>query len=48
MSSEGAALQIPGTPTFYIQVGDDEPYVVQPQSFTVEAFQPIFDDALSQ
>jgi protein-disulfide isomerase len=48
MSSEGAALQIPGTPTFYIQVGDDEPYVVQPQSFTVEAFQPIFDDALGQ
>lgn len=48
MRAEGEQFQIPGTPTFYIQVGDGEPYVVQPQEFSIEAFRPIFEDALGQ
>lgn len=46
MSNEAAQKQVQGTPTFFVQVGDDEPYQVQPTSFSVEAFQPILDDAL--
>ena len=48
MAQEGAQKQVSGTPTFFIRVGDGTPYQVQPQSFSVEAFTPIFEDALAQ
>jgi protein-disulfide isomerase len=46
MSNEAAQKQVQGTPTFFVQVGDDEAYQVQPTSFSVESFRPILDDAL--
>ena len=47
MGAEAAQRQVPGTPTFYVQVGDAEPYRVNPSSFAVEEFRKILDDALS-
>ena len=43
---EGEALQVAGTPTFFVSIDGGEPYQVQPEAFTVEAFRPILDDAL--
>jgi protein-disulfide isomerase len=48
MAAEAAQRQVPGTPTFFIQIGKQAPYVVQPTSFSIESFRPIFDDALGQ
>jgi protein-disulfide isomerase len=48
MSAEAQAKQVSGTPTFFVQVGDGEPYQVQVNEFSVDAFRPIFEDALSQ
>jgi len=45
-SAEAARRQVPGTPTFFVQIGDGEPYVVQPSSLSIDAFRPILDDAL--
>jgi protein-disulfide isomerase len=36
-----------GTPWFYIQIGDDEPYEIQPSSLSPEAFRDALDDALA-
>lgn len=47
MTQEGAQRQVSGTPSFFIQVGDEEPYQVQPNEFSIDAFRPIFDDALA-
>lgn len=47
MADEASQRQIQGTPTFYVQVGDDEPYQVNPSSFAPEQFRSILDDALS-
>ncbi|HEY1317330.1 MAG TPA: thioredoxin domain-containing protein [Gaiella sp.] len=47
-AAEAARRGVPGTPTFFVQIGNGEPYVVQPSSFSIDAFRPIFDDALSQ
>jgi protein-disulfide isomerase len=47
MAAEATQRQVPGTPTFYVQVGDGEPYQVHPSSFAVEEFRTILDDALS-
>ena len=47
MAAEATQKQVPGTPTFYVQVGENEPYQVQPGSFAVEEFSTILDDALS-
>lgn len=46
MAAEGQERKIPGTPWFYVQVGDGEPYEVQPRSFAIEEFRLILDDAL--
>jgi protein-disulfide isomerase len=48
MAAEAAQRQVPGTPTFFIQIGKQTPYVVQPRSFSIDSFRPIFDDALGQ
>lgn len=46
--AEADRLGVPGTPTFFVKVGDGAPYAVQPNSFSIDAFRPIFADALSQ
>lgn len=46
--AEADRLGVPGTPTFFVKVGDGAPYAVQPNSFAIDAFRPIFADALSQ
>lgn len=47
-ATEAARLQVPGTPAFFVQIGDQAPYAVQPSSFAIEDFRPILDDALGQ
>jgi len=47
MADEANQKQIQGTPTFYVQVGDQQPYQVNPSSFDPSAFGSILDDALS-
>jgi len=46
VASEAADRRVQGTPWFYVQIGDAEPYEVQPTSLEGPAFQPILDDAL--
>ncbi len=47
MATEAEQRGVPGTPWFYIQIGDGEPYEVRPGSFAVEEFRRILDDALA-
>jgi protein-disulfide isomerase len=47
MATEGEQLEVPGTPWFYIQVGNGEPYEVRPTSFSIDEFRSILDDALA-
>jgi predicted DsbA family dithiol-disulfide isomerase len=47
MASEAQQREVPGTPWFYVQVGDGEPYEVRPGSFAIEEFRSILDDALA-
>jgi len=47
MADEANQKQIQGTPTFYVQVGDQQPYQVNPSSFDPSQFGSILDDALS-
>ena len=47
MASEAEQRSVPGTPWFYVQIGDGEPYEVRPGSFAIEEFRGILDDALS-
>lgn len=46
VQQEAQARSVPGTPWFYVRIGDGEPYEVQPQELTAFAFYPILDDAL--
>lgn len=46
MATEAEQREVPGTPWFYVQVGDAEPYEVRPGSFAIEEFREILDDAL--
>jgi protein-disulfide isomerase len=43
---QASEAEVPGTPWFYIQIGDEEPYEIQPSSLTPEAFREALDDAL--
>jgi protein-disulfide isomerase len=47
MATEAEQRGVPGTPWFYVQVGDGEPYEVRPGSFAIEEFRAILDDALA-
>ena len=47
MATEAEQRGVPGTPWFYVQIGDGEPYEVRPGSFAVEEFRQILDDALA-
>jgi protein-disulfide isomerase len=48
MAAEAEQRGVPGTPWFYVQVGDGEPYEVRPGSFAIEEFRGILDDALAR
>ena len=45
MSAEATRREIPGTPWFYVQVGDGDPYEVRPTSLDFGAFEAILDAA---
>jgi protein-disulfide isomerase len=47
MAAEAEQRQVAGTPWFFVQVGDGEPYHVEPSSFAIEEFRTILDDALA-
>lgn len=47
-AAEAARLQVPGTPSFFVQIGNGQPYHVQPNSFAIGEFRTILDDALGQ
>lgn len=47
LTQEGNDRGVQGTPTFFIKIGDQDPYEIQPESLTPEAFRPALDDALS-
>ena len=47
MAAEADQRKVPGTPWFYVQVGNGEPYEVRPSSFAIEDFRSILDDALA-
>lgn len=46
-SQQAQDANVPGTPWFFIQIGEDDPYEIQPSSLTPDAFRPALDDALS-
>lgn len=48
VAQEAADRRVPGTPWFYVQIGDDEPYEVQPRSLDGDEFRQILDDALDR
>jgi protein-disulfide isomerase len=47
LRGEAGTSGVEGTPWFLIKIGSAEPYEVRPQTFTIEAFRPILDDALA-
>ena len=46
VQAEATALKVPGTPWFFIGVGLNPPYEIQPTSLDPSAFRPALDDAL--
>jgi protein-disulfide isomerase len=48
MEAEASQREIPGTPWFYVQVGDAEPYEVRWRSLELDEFRTILDDALAR
>lgn len=48
MTAEADQRKVPGTPWFYVQIGNGEPYEVRPGSFAIEDFRAILDDALAR
>ena len=44
--AQASAAGVSGTPTFYVQIGDDEPYVLEITALDPSAFRPALDDAL--
>jgi protein-disulfide isomerase len=47
MAAEAEQRKVPGTPWFFVQIGDGEPYEVRPGSFELSEFSTILDDALA-
>ena len=46
-SKEAETLQVPGTPWFYIGIGDSPVYEIRPRQLIPSEFRPALDDALS-
>jgi len=47
LTQEGQDREVQGTPWFFIGIGDQEPYEIQPTALTPDAFRPALDDALN-
>jgi protein-disulfide isomerase len=47
MAAEAQQRQVPGTPWFFVQIGDQQPYEVRPSSLGTDEFRSILDDALT-
>jgi len=45
---QGETLKVPGTPSFYIGIGVEPVYKIEPRAFTPSEFRPALDDAVSQ
>jgi predicted DsbA family dithiol-disulfide isomerase len=43
--TQATAAGVPGTPTFYIQIGDEEPYAIE-TGLSAETIGQALDDAL--
>lgn len=48
MAAEASQREIPGTPWFYVQIRDSEPYEVRWSSLELDEFRTILDDALTR
>jgi protein-disulfide isomerase len=46
--AQSEKLKVPGTPAFYIGIGAEPVYKIEPRSFSPSEFRPALDDALSQ
>ena len=46
-SDEATALSVPGTPWFFIGIGDRPPYEIRPRTLVPSEFRPALDDALN-
>jgi protein-disulfide isomerase len=46
--AQGEKLKVPGTPSFYVGIGPEPVYKIEPRSFSPSEFRPALDDALSQ
>jgi len=46
VQAEATALKVEGTPAFFLGIGLNQLYGIQPQSLTPSAFRPALDDAL--
>lgn len=44
--AQASAAGVGGTPTFYVQIGDDDPYALEITALDPSAFRPALDDAL--
>ena len=44
--AEGNALKVPGTPAFYLGIGVNKLYKIEPRAFVPSEFRPAIDDAL--
>ncbi len=47
LTQEGQDRNVQGTPSFFIGIGDKEPYQIQVATLTPDAFRPALDDALN-
>lgn len=45
--AQAQAAKVPGTPWFWVQIGDSEPYEIQPTSYAPDFFRQVLDDALT-
>lgn len=46
--AEATRLEVPGTPTFFLGIGDEPLYRIEPRSLDPSEFRPALDDALAQ
>ncbi len=46
LNKEASDRKVQGTPWFFIRIGTDEPYEIQPTELTPDAFRPALDGAL--
>lgn len=47
VQAQATELKVPGTPWFFLGVGLNQPYEIQPKSLTPSEFRPALDDALN-